>query len=291
MKPFIAIVLLLLAACLSGERNLDTAAVEAITAAEADDPLIDELRAQQEALLTTYFAAYKRKDVETMLALFDDDILGALYPDTVFGRGIDAAEPGIRGDFEARPNAWADMPKRYRIARDKWVAVGESVNGDERAPLFIIFDLDEYGEKIEATYTQIAAAPFIEGASVAEPTAGMTVAASTLFGHLAEGDFAAAAVSFADDAALYAYPPAEIENQAPVITGASDVASVLVFKWGEGAWTLETEISRYMQFVLARIPASDGGLDRVALFTFDADPASPSYEKITRVDVMGPSGG
>jgi len=288
MKQVIIIAALLLAACAS---ETPPVAVETISTSEVDESAFGELRVQQEMLLNTYFTAYKSKDVEAMLALFDDDILGALYPDTVFGRGIDAAEPGIRGDYEQRPNAWADMPKRYRIARDKWMAVGESVNGDERAPLFIIFDLDEAGEKIEATYTQIGHSSFITGASVAEPTQGMVAAANTIFERLADRDFTGASKRFADGATLYAYPPVDLESQSPVIVGASDVASALSFKWGEGAWTPDVDITRYMQFVLAGIPAREGGFDRVALFTFDADPASPSYEKIIRVDVMGPSGG
>jgi hypothetical protein len=48
-----------------------------------------------------------------------------------------------------------------------------------------------------------------------------------------------------------------------------------------------------MQYVFVAIPGAvpGKGLDRAALFTFGADPDAPTYEKITRVDVMGPSGG
>jgi hypothetical protein len=114
-----------------------------------------------------------------------------------------------------------------------------------------------------------------------------------VFEALSQAEFNAAADHFAPQAALYAYPPADLEDFGPVITGASDVYSVLAFKWGEGAWRDDTFISQYMQFVFAGSPARGGdeGLARVALFTFDADPASPTYEKIIRVDVMGPSGG
>lgn len=249
----------------------------------------DALRVKQTALIDRYFEVYKAKDVEAMLALYDDGIFSVLYPTTMFGRGIEAARGGVTGDFESRPNAWADMPHRYRLARDKWLAFGSSVNGDERAPLWILFDFDKAGEKIEATYTQIAFAGFIEGASVDEPTEGMRAGFDHLFSALKAGDFAAAAGNIADDAALFSYPPADIENHLPVITGASDVASVLSFKWGEKAWRDDTFVSQYMQYVFVGIPGE--GIDRVALFTFGADPSSPDYELIVRVDVMGPSGG
>jgi hypothetical protein len=249
----------------------------------------DNLRATQEALLDRYFEVY----VEAMLTLYDDDIIGVLYPTTLFGRGIEAARPGIEGDFAGRPDAWADMPYRYRIAADKWATYGESVNGAERTPLLIVFDLDAAGEKIEATYTQIAFASFIEGPSVSEPTQGMTAGFDRLFSALKAGDFAAAAEEIATDAGLYAYPPANLADHQPVIAGASDVASVLAFKWGEGAWRDDAFVSRYMQYVFVAIPGAvpGKGLDRAALFTFGADPDAPTYEKITRVDVMGPSGG
>jgi len=249
----------------------------------------DASRAQQEAFLDTYFGIYKAKDVDAMLALFDDDILGALYPATPFGRGIEAAAPGIRGDFESRPNSYAEMPHRFRIARDKWVTFGTSVNGEERAPMMIVFDLNETGDKIEATYTQIGWRGMIEGASVDEPTDAMDVNFSTLLAALAAEDFSVVAEQLAPHVALYAYPPTDFADQTPIISGAADVASVLAFKWGEGAWGGDLFTSQYMQFVFVGIPGEN--LDRVALFTFDADPASPEFEKIVRIDVMGPSGG
>ena len=43
MKPVIAITALLLAACASETPAPETASIEELTAAEADDPLIDEL--------------------------------------------------------------------------------------------------------------------------------------------------------------------------------------------------------------------------------------------------------
>lgn len=251
----------------------------------------DRLRERQQELLDRYFAIYKAKDVAAMLALFDDDIMGVFYPTTLFGRGIEAAESGLRGDFEGRPNAWAEMPHRFRIGTDKWATFGESINGDERAPLMIIFDLNETSDKIEATYTQIAYAPFIQGISVDEPTTAMEARFDSIFSALANKEFAAAAEFFADDAAIFAYPPVNIEAHQPVITGAADAASVLVFKWGEGAWRQDAFVSQYMQYVFVGIPEREGGLDRVALFTFDADPASQNFEKISRIDVMGPSGG
>ena len=247
------------------------------------------LRERQLTLLDAYFKAYKTKDVEAVLATFDDEILGALYPDTVFGRGIAAARPGIEGDFGARPDAYAQMPHRFRLSADSWLAFGESMNGDERAPLWILFDLNEAGDKIKATYTQVGHSGMIEGASVDEPTEAMSANFDAIFQALSETDVTAAAGLFADDAELYAFPPTDIDNFTPVITGANDVASVLAFKWGEGAWRADVFKSQYMQFVFIAIPG--GGLDRVALFTFDADPDSPSFEKITRVDVMGPPGG
>ncbi len=251
-----------------------------------------EERARQEDLLDRYFDIYKAKDVEAMLSLYGDDIIGVLYPTTLFGLGIGAARPGIEGDFAGRPNSYADMPHRFRIASDKWATFGESINGDERAPLMIVFDLNEAGDKIEATYTQIAFSGFIEGPSVEEPTAAMRTSFSAIFDALSGEDFAVAATHFADEAALYAYPPADLENFGPVISGASDVASVLAFKWGEGAWRDDAFVSQYMQYVFVGIPGREPGksLDRAALFTFDADPASPTFEKIIRVDVMGPSG-
>ncbi len=260
--------------------------------ADAPDPAAaesDALQAKQMALIDRYFEIYKAKDVEAMLALYDDGIFGVLYPTTLFGRGIEAARGGMTGDFDARPNAWADMPHRYRIAKDKWVAFGESVDGEERAPLWILFDLDAAGDKIEATYTQIAFAGFIEGVSVDEPTDGMRAGFDHLLLSLKAGDFAAATENIADDAALFSYPPSDIENHQPVITGANNVASVLSFKWGEKAWRDDTFVSQYMQYVFVGIPGK--GMDRVALFTFGADPSSPNYEQIVRVDVMGPSGG
>ncbi len=285
MKSVIPILTVFLAACSPAEQtpaDRATPVSEAATNANA-------LRIKQEALLDRYFEIYKAKDVEAMLALFDEDIIGVLYPTTLFGRGIDAARPGIEGDFAGRPESYAEMPYRYRIAADKWVTFGESVNGDERAPLMILFDLDEAGEKIEATYTQIAFAEFIEGPSADEPTAGMGAGFDRTFAALKAVNFAAAAEEMAPDVALYAYPPTDIADHRPVITGASDVASVLAFKWGEGAWRDDTFVSRYMQYVFVAIPGEE--LDRAALFTFGADPSTPDYEKITRVDVMGPSGG
>ncbi|GJL95443.1 MAG: hypothetical protein DHS20C05_18480 [Hyphococcus sp.] len=251
-----------------------------------------EERARQEDLLDRYFEIYKAKDVEAMLSLYDEGIVGVLYPTTLFGRGIDAARPGIEGDFAGRPEAYAQMPHRFRIARDKWATFGESINGDERAPLMIIFDLNEAGDKIEATYTQIAAAMFIDGPSVEEPTDAMRASFAQVFEALSTEGFAAAAAHFANEAALYAYPPTDLQNFGPVITGASDVASVLAFKWGEGAWRDDAFVSQYMQYVFVGISGRKPGqgLERAALFTFDADPASPSFEKIIRVDVMGPPG-
>lgn len=285
MKYFVAALVLLVAACTPAEKTPpenDMVVSDGSTDANA-------MRIKQEALLDRYFENYKAKNVEAMLALFDEDIIGVLYPTTLFGRGIDAARPGIEGDYAARPEAYAEMPHRYRIATDKWVTFGESVNADEREPLMILFDLDEAGEKIEATYTQIAFAGFIEGPSVDAPTAEMEAGFVRIFAALKAVDFAAAAEEMGPDAALYAYPPANIGDHQPVITGANDVASVLAFKWGEGAWRDDTFVSRYMQYVFVAIPGE--GLDRAALFTFGADPASLDYEKITRVDVMGPSGG
>lgn len=289
---------LLLCACgQNDEENgaLDTQTPAATTPAP-EDAAAPDLRARQAALLDRYFAAYKAKDVDAMLALFDDDIIGVLYPATVFGGGLAAAEPGLRGDFEARPGVYAEMPHRFRIAADKWTTFGDSINGEERAALMIIFDLNPAGDRIEATYTQIANAAFIEGPSVEQPTAAMEAAFSAVFAALAARDFAAAAAHFAQNAALYAYPPADLNDHQPVIAGADDVASVLAFKWGEGAWRNDAFVSRYMQYVFVGVhgggvPGRDDGFDRAALFTFDADPASPDYEKISRVDVMGPSGG
>lgn len=43
--------------------------------------------------------------------------------------------------------------------------------------------------------------------------------------------------------------------------------------------------------VLTGFPAGEYALDGAVPFTFCADPASPFYEKITRADLMGPSGG
>lgn len=257
-------------------------------------PLMDEPRLSdvQQLTLTKYFQAYKNKDVDAMLALFDENILGALYPDTVFGVGIDAARPGIEGDYAARPEAYAVMPERYRIASDKWMTFGQSINGETRAPLWILFDFNDAGDKIEATYTQIGWSGMIAGASVEEPTPLMRARFHTVFVRLAGADFDGASKHFADDAALYQFPPAEITDYGPIITGASDVASVLAFKWGESAWRPNVSPRQYMQFVFVGVKGmKTGESDRVALFTFDADPASPSYEKIIRVDVMGPSGG
>ncbi len=171
--------------------------------------------------------------------------------------------------------------------------MGESVNGEERA--MIVFDLNAAGDRIEGTYTLIAHAQFIEGASVAEPTAAMRENFGAVRTALAARDFASAPGFMALDAALYQYPPANLDNFRPIIAGAKDVASVLAFKWGEGVWSEEGAprddlfVAQFMQFVFVGIPGK--GLDRVALFTFGADPAAPTYEKIVRVDVMGPSGG
>ncbi len=248
-----------------------------------------ELQATQMALLDRYFEIYKAKDVDAMLALYDDDIMGVLHPATLFGKGIEAARPGIEGDFETRPEAYAEISHRYRIARDKWVAFGESINGEERAPLWILFDLGRAGDKIEATYTQVGAAAMIEGASVDQPTEAMRASWAATFAALSAGDFAAAAEQLAEGAVLYSYPPSKIEDHGPVVAGSSDVASVLAFKWGEGAWREDIFVSQYKQFVFVGIPGE--GRDRVALFSFGADPEGADFEKITRVDVMGPSGG
>jgi len=249
----------------------------------------DDLRVKQEALIDRYFEIYKAKDVEAMLALYDDEIMGALYPTTSFGQGIEAARLGMEGDYTARPGAYAETPHRFRIARDQWMTFGTLINGNWRAPLWILFDFDEAGEKIEATYTQIGWRELVDGPSVEEPTDGMRDGWAQLFTALKANDFMAAATHMASDSALFSYPPADIENHLPVITGASDVASVLSFKWGERAWRDDTFVSQYMQYVFVGIPGE--GIDRVALFTFGADPSNPNYEQIVRVDVMGPSGG
>ena len=254
----------------------------------------NDLAEKQVALLDTYFSAYKDKDQEALLSLFSEDILGAMHPGTVFGVGIDAARPGIVDDFESRPNSYVKVSQRYRIAKDKWVAFGKSVNGDETAPIWMLFDLDSAGEKIEATYSQIGWSGFNPGPSVDAPTATMSAAYEEIAAKLAGDDFADAAVHFADDVSLFVYPPRDINDQQAVISGAGDVISVLKFKWGEGAWNTENSTSAYMQFVFVGIRGSGDEkfpLDRVALFTFGADPDSPSYEKIVLVDIMGPSGG
>ncbi len=108
---------IILAAC--GPKMPESADVKQEPAAQS---AMEIEHAAQLALLDRYFAAYKAKDVEAILATFDDNIVGVLYPATLFGRGIDAARPGIEGDFAGRPESWADMPQRYRIARDKWAS-------------------------------------------------------------------------------------------------------------------------------------------------------------------------
>ena len=276
-----------LSACVPFEDELSNTRITSSPSMEG--PRLSDV---QQLTITKYFQAYKNKDVGAILTLFDEDILGALYPDSVFGVGIEAARPGIEGDYAARPEAYAVMPDRYHIAPDKWMTYGQSIDGDTRAPLWILFDFNETGDKIEATYTQIGWPEMVAGASVDKPTRMMRGRFKLLFERLAEADFAGASRHFADNAALYQFPPANITDYGPVITGASDVASVLAFKWGEGAWRANVTPRQYMQFVFVGIPGVNAGeSDRVALFTFNADPASPSYEKIIRVDVMGPSGG
>ncbi|MEM9014213.1 MAG: hypothetical protein AAGB02_03805 [Pseudomonadota bacterium] len=248
---------------------------------------------RQRETIDAYLAAYKEKDADAMLALLDEEILSIMYPANVVGISLDAIEPGVRDDFAARPGAFADLPRRFRIAPDKWVAFGESVNGEERAPLWMLFDFDADTGLIEATRTQIGWGGFIEGPTVDEPTDAMKSATETLIAQLAESAPGAAAPVFAEAASLYVYPGRGVSKPTPVVTGPSDVASVLALKWGEGAWSPTPFTAQYLQYVFVGAPAADAPdkLDRVALFTFDADPDSPSFEKIIRVDVMGPSGG
>lgn len=243
---------------------------------------------RQQTTLAHYFAAYMDKDSETILALFDEDILSAVHPDIGFGRGITVARRSIESDFTSRPEAFAIMPERLHVERDKWFTFGQSINGNERSPLWILFDFNEAGDKIEATYAQIGAPVMVTGPSVSAPTPGMRAATDQLDMALENDDLLGVVAQMAENTALYQFPPAELENQTPIVTGASDVASVLLFKWGEGAWGEKTTAENYMQFALRLIPGADrDALDRVALFTFDADPASPSYEKIIRIDVIG----
>lgn len=277
----------LLAAC-SGEKSADTPA-----------PIIDKHPGDQ--LIDRFVEAYTAKDAEAYLALHEDQLLTVLYPDRLFGSDLAAMEVAVRDDFLNRPEALIELPDRFQVASDQWVAHGVSINGEQRAPMMIIFDLNGDNTGFEASYTHIGSPGFVGGASVTAPTPGMMENLQLLVTDLQGEDITSADIVFSADVALYTYPPKDISNYAPVITGASDVASVLAFKWGAEAFAWrqpgghvvrdDTFISRHMQYVFVAIPGSGDGLDRVIFFTFGADPDAETFEKIIRVDVMGPGGG
>ncbi len=248
-------------------------------------------------LIDRYMETYRNKDREGYLALLTDDVMTVLYPDFVFGVDRTSMETAVANDFSTRPESYLELPDRFQIAADQWVGLGTNHNGDQTAPMMIIFDLNSDNTNIEATYTHIGVPSFIDGASVTGPTPGMSENLQALLTELRAGSIGNADAIFAQEVALYVYPPTDIGDYGPVITGPSDVASVLNFKWGEGAFIHEgavrqdTYLSRHMQFVLVGIPGLEGELDRLVFVTFGADPDAVDFEKIIRVDVMGPSGG
>ena len=270
--------------------------------AAADAAFVDETKPvtingapiKDERVIEIFFEAYKAKNALLQLALYAENVTAAMYPAVVFGEGKSSISPAVRSDFANRPFAYAEMPKRFRIAEDKWVAFGESIDGEMRAPLMMVFDLNDAGLRIERSFTHIATPDFIEGPSVAAPTEAMTTGFQSLFKALGEKDFAVANGHFASGVSLFAYPPSNIDAFDATAMGAGDVSGVLAAKWGEGAWREDAFVSQYMQYVFIAVPPSDEddeGFDRVALFTFGADAEAEDYEKIVRVDVMGPSGG
>ncbi|MEM9495067.1 MAG: hypothetical protein AAGA09_03615 [Pseudomonadota bacterium] len=232
----------------------------------------DALARRQAVLIRQYIDAYVQKDAGAVAALFGAGAVAVAYP---------VAMADLESDFSRHPNARMEIAQSFRLARDQKLVVGELVDDEARTPMWAVFDFDAAGSKIDAMYVHRAVA--------AEPSDAVKTAYDAVFAALAGTDFAAAAERFSAGAELYAYPPTNIANHTPVITGASDVASVLAFKWGEGAWRDDVTTTPFGSRLLATIPGD--GVDRAVLFTFDDDPDSPSFNKIVRVDVMGPPGG
>lgn len=280
----------ILAAC-SGEKKADNAPHgDALDRAEP-------VQLQSESTVDAYIASYAAKDIDAYLSLLSDDVLTILYPDRVYGTDKESVSQAVANDFDTRPGASLSVPDRFNIAQDKLFAFGRTIDGEQFAPVWLLFDLTDDNKKIEGLYTHIGTPGFAAVPSVTGPTPGMIENARTLINSLRAGSIEGAETVFAPSVALYAYPPADVKSQNPIITGPNDVASVLNFKWGEGAFRLnekprqDTYISRHMQFLVFGIPGATPNSDRVAFITFRADPDVDDFEQIIRVDVMGPSGG
>lgn len=248
---------------------------------------------RQRTTLTRYFSSFQQKDLDGHLEVLDDDLVSINYPNTIIGQNLLEMRANLAADFKDRPNTFLITRQQMAVDRDNWFVVGELIDGRERVPFWSLLGFNEAGDKINVNYSQFGAPAYVSGPFVPEPTPQMRDVTQALDQALADKNFSDAAAQMAENVALFTAPPKIGEGQSlavsrQVITGASDVASVLIFKWGEGAWAGEPMGEHFMQFVLRVIPGdthSEGG--RVALFTFDADPASPSFEKIIRVDIMG----
>lgn len=250
-----------------------------------------------ERLIEAYAATYASKDLAGFLSLHTADAQSALYPDDVVATSLEAARPSIVDDFARRPQSRLTLTQLYHVAPDRWVAFGQSINGPQIAPIMMVFDLDKEAHKIVALWTLIGSRPFLTGPS--EPSPAMAARWQTLLTALQAGQIPADRDIFADEVQLFAYPPKISQALVPLVTGPGDVAGVLAVKWGEGAFSRDgtaredVVISSFMQMIVAAIPGREAveADDRVALFTFGTDEDADSFEKVIRVDILGPSGG
>ena len=243
--------------------------------------------------ITRYFAAYKANDADALVETLSEDIRSYFYPSVLIAEGKDVLAPMIRDDISTRPDAYAEVVAHYRTGQSQIVVFANSINGEQRAPVLFVFGLDPETGKINRQHSLIMSPFFIRGPAMTEPTEGVRNQLSGLLESLQNADIAGAANTMAPDVSAFQWPPAG-DTYGPLISGSSDVASVLQFKWGEGAWggeAKEPAIWHVMHFAVVAIPSKSGGFDRVLLVTFDPDPASETYEKIIKADLTGPSGG
>lgn len=225
-----------------------------------------------------YFAACNEGDQQAMQATKTVGAESFLYP--------------LRSVVATPLPDCGKVVRHFRLGRNQNLSLTQTGDGEGAIFSLYIFDLEEKSGKISRQYTLVGTPEFADGPTVEQPTQGMLAKHEEFLADMLGGNASQANTKMAPEVGAWLYPPRG-NNRAygPVITGAADVASVLAFKWGAGAWGGDVFVQHFMHYALVGIPADNSGLERVMLISFDANPQSQTYEKIIKIDLMGPSGG
>ena len=313
LAPIVAASLSVLMSACSTEQQGDgarpdarenTAAPAASTNATPDEPAIAQAPTRQNPIINAYQLAYNEKDGDAFLALHDDDYAGLFFPHQLVVESKATYAAGAIDDLQSRPDGRLHWTHHYQISANRWVAYGTASDGTGHVSMMVVFEFTDAGQ-IAASWTHLGMPAFQPQPNVSEPTAGMIANRQILVEALKADNIGAAASAMSEDVSLFAMPAQNPRGPAPepIISGSGNVAAGLTQKWGEGAFSRRTDdgisarddtfISSHMSYVFVGIPALNEGarFDRVAFVTFQADPNAADFEKIIRVDVMGPSGG